>query len=123
MSQCSADELALSEMRDKGLCHFVGTYDESLLGLWKSRKESSFCCFPSKLSRVFQEQARKQLGISWGKAEKPDCRGLTQQEISKIDFTTLDLSEAFEAPPQADFSKHIERLSQKLKNRLEEDNL
>ena len=123
LSQCSADELALSEMRDKGLCYFIGSYDESLLGLWKSRKESSFCCFPSKLSRVFQEQGRKQLGISWGKAEKPDCRGLTQQEISKIDFTSLDLSEAFEAPPQADFSKHIERLSQKLKNRLEEDNL
>ena len=35
LSQCNADELALSEMRDKGLCYYIGSYDVKMLEMWK----------------------------------------------------------------------------------------
>lgn len=123
LSKCDADEIALADMRDRGHCTFIGSYDTAFLDLWKSRKEHVYCCFPSKLSRVFQEQSRKQLRISWGTPEKPDCRGLSQQEISRLNFSTMDLSEAYEAIPHipTDFSEKIKEMEEKLKNRLSND--
>lgn len=120
LSKCDADEIALADMREKGLCHYVGAHDETLLGMWNSSKKHAFCCFPSKLSRVLQEQARDQIGLLWGDAKHPDCRGLKQEEIQKIDFTKLDLSEAFETPEVKDYSKKLESLENKMREKMEE---
>ncbi|PJD94531.1 MAG: conjugal transfer protein TraN [Parachlamydia sp.] len=102
LSHCSADEIALSDMRDKGLCYYLGFTEEKILDLWTSRKDHIFCCYSTKLARVFQEQAHDQLGIKWGSPKHPDCRGLNIDEISKLDFTKLNLSEAYEKLPMTD---------------------
>ena len=120
LSKCTADEIALAESRRKGLCHHLGVKKESFLGMWTSRKEHVFCVFPTKLSRVFQEEARKQLGIGWGDAENPDCRGLTQEEIKKLDFSKLNLLEAFEAPKGVENNEKVKKIEERLKKRLEE---
>lgn len=93
LSHCTSEEISLAEMRAKGLCHYVGKKESKFLDLWKSRDDHIFCCFPSKLSRLFHEEGRKQLGISWGNAHKPNCRGYSSEEISRINFSKLDLSE------------------------------
>jgi conjugal transfer mating pair stabilization protein TraN len=105
LSQCTAEEVALGEMRDKGLCHYIGSKEEKFLQMWKSRTEHLFCCFPTKLSRVLQEEARLQLGIDWGNADKPNCQGLTMDQIATLDFTRLDLSEAFDHLPDTKLLK------------------
>jgi len=102
LSHCNADEIALSDMRDKGLCYYLGFTEEKILDLWTSRKDHIFCCYSTKLARVFQEQAHEQLGIEWGSPNHPDCRGLNIDEISKLDFTKLNLSEAYEKLPMTD---------------------
>jgi len=117
-SKCTADELALTESRKKGLSHYVGKKKEKFLGLWESRTEHAFCIFPSKLSKVFQEEARKQLNISWGDADHPDCRGLTQDEIKRLDFSKLDLKEAFNMPTIKKSEEKIKRIEERLKQRL-----
>lgn len=119
LSKCTSDEIVLAESRRKGLTHLIGIKKEEFLGLWESRKEHVFCVFPTKLSRVFQEEARKQLGIEWGSADHPDCRGLTQEEIKKLDFTKLNLVEAFELPPEIDQGERIQRIEDRLKQRIE----
>jgi conjugal transfer mating pair stabilization protein TraN len=96
LTKCTADELVLGEMREKGLCYYVGHYDEKFIDLWKSRKVHVFCCYGSKLARVVQEGIRAQIGIKWGDPEKPNCRGLTLDEIAKADFNKLDLSPIFD---------------------------
>ncbi len=104
LSQCSAEEIELSTLRDKHLCHYVGHYEEKFLELWKSRHNHVFCCFPSKVARLFQEQARQQLEQYWGTAEQPNCQGLLVDQIHgllvdqihQIDFAALDLTEAIE---------------------------
>ena len=60
------------------------------------KKNTSFCCFNSRLSRLLQEHGKKQLKLSFGSAEKPECRGFTPQELSQLDFSKMDLSELFE---------------------------
>jgi conjugal transfer mating pair stabilization protein TraN len=71
----------------------------------------------TKLARVFQEEARQQLGLDWGKPKDPNCRGLYISEIEKIDFTKLDLREVYEHNPQ--------ELERKLQDKLRqvEDNI
>ena len=82
--------------RAKKRCVFVGTYcAEKILGIC-TRKKSSFCCFGNKLSRLLNDQGRRQLGIGFGDAEEPDCRGLTPEELSRIDMSQMNLSELYE---------------------------
>ena len=119
LSKCSADEISLGERRENGLCHYVGAYEEKVLGLWKSRDEHVFCCFTSKLARVVQEEGRKQLSLDWGKPKEAHCGGFSFDLLSKIDFTQMDLSEIFDQLP----SKLPEDFQDKMKsfqNRLTE---
>jgi len=96
LSSCSGEEKELAEWRAKNRCVFVGTYcAEKILGKC-TRKKSSFCCFGNKLSRLLNDQGRRQLGIGFGDAEEPDCRGLTPEELSRIDMSLMNLSELYE---------------------------
>jgi hypothetical protein len=96
LGDCSGEEKDLSDRRNKGFCHEVGTYcAERVLGIC-TRKKRSFCCFPSKLSRLLHEQGRAQLGLEWGEADSPECRGFTDSEIARLNFDQLDLREVFD---------------------------
>ena len=96
LSDCNPKEILLSQNRSKNLCVYVGTYCAEKKAGQCIRKKSSFCCFGSRLARIIHEQGRPQLGISWGDAKHPQCRGFTADEISRIDFSKLDLSELYE---------------------------
>lgn len=119
LSKCTSDEIALAESKNKGLTHYIGIKKEKFLGLWVSRKEHIFCVFPTKLSRVFQEEARKQLQISWGDPDNPNCRGLTQVEIKKLNFSALNLEEAFQFSQVEGNQERIEVIKSRLKQRME----
>jgi hypothetical protein len=94
---CSENEKILAQKREKGLCHYIGEYCsiklETPFGDICLQKKQSYCCFNSKLARIIHEQARPQLGISWGSPKSPNCRGFTIEEITKIDWTKIDFSE------------------------------
>jgi len=96
LESCGGEEKDLAERQKRGLCVEVGSYcAEKVLGVCIRKKRSS-CCFPSKLSRIIHEQGRSQLGIQWGDSESPNCRGFTPEELARLDFDRLDLSELFE---------------------------
>ncbi|KJV70149.1 type-1V conjugative transfer system mating pair stabilization family protein [Orientia tsutsugamushi str. TA716] len=97
LSQCKSKEQELALYRKKGYCYYIGTYCSSrvpILGICLARK-STYCCFQSKLARIFQEEARKQLKIDFGTPECPNCRGLTVKELQKVDFTKINMDELF----------------------------
>lgn len=91
---CDQQEKDLSERRKLRLCHHVGTWKGKKLEFYK--KWQSHCCFKSKISKIIQVEGRKQLGIGWGDQKNPDCRGLTLEEIQRIDFSIIDFSEVFD---------------------------
>ncbi len=120
LTSCSEEERALAKMRDAGLCHYVGTYCAEKVPLtgFCLRKKSNYCCFQSKLSRIFHEGGRGQIGLSWGSAENPDCRAFTVDELQRIDFSKINLSELFH-----DLFKSIGEKVQKLVPRQMQDQM
>lgn len=120
--QCSEEELSLAEMRDHGLCHYVGSYPEKFLDLWKSRDKHVFCCYKTKLGRVLQEQAYDQLNRNWGDPENTDCRGITIEEIASLDFSKMDFSELHtgcEGSLSEKFKEKLDSFQKKVKDNVE----
>ena len=94
-SWCRNDERELKKRRQAGTCHEVGTYCSSRMRLIGTcfQRTKSYCCFNSKLSRILQEQGRLQISKPWGSPRSPDCRGYSPDDFSRLDFSTIDLSE------------------------------
>ncbi|AUX70920.1 conjugal transfer protein TraN [Porphyrobacter sp. HT-58-2] len=92
---CSREEMLLHERDAQGLCAYVGTYcSDSFLGVCLTKKKA-YCCFESKLSRILQEQGRKQLNKPWAKPRDEQCRGFTLDEFARLDLSQMDFSEVY----------------------------
>lgn len=91
---CSDSEKDLIEKRKRNLCVYVGKTKNETLGVTTVVKHR-YCCFGSMLHKVIQVEGRKQLGLSFGSAENPDCRGLTLEEMMRLDFEKMDFSEFY----------------------------
>ncbi|MBR9871466.1 MAG: conjugal transfer protein TraN [Gammaproteobacteria bacterium] len=97
LDQCSKEEQRLAEKVQAESSHYVGSYcsKKTVLGVCVT-KTKSYCAFNSKLGRIIQEQGRPQLGKGWGSAKRPDCSGITPQELQSLDFSQIDFSEFYE---------------------------
>ena len=93
LASCMEAEKLLCKKRQKRQCHRIGTYcSKRVLGVCVEKK-NTFCCFGSGFMRSIQEQGRTQIGLSWGEPESPVCRGFTVGELSRIDFSRMNLQE------------------------------
>ncbi len=123
LAGCSEKEKALAKLRQEKKCVQVGTYcAEKLPIIGCIRKKTNFCCFGTKLARLIHEQGRPQLRMGFGDAEHPQCRGFTVEELTRLDFSKIDLSELltelyskFKAP---NVSKLSQDFSRDWKNRM-----
>lgn len=89
---------------DAGACHYVGIHKKKVLGV-TLKKRKVYCCFNSKMARVFHEQTRGQLiqkGLwatarngGWGRPRNPNCGGMTAEQLQEIDFDAVDFSEIY----------------------------
>ncbi|MDP7324741.1 MAG: conjugal transfer protein TraN [Qipengyuania citrea] len=92
---CSREEVLLHERDAQGLCAYVGTYcSDKFLGVCLTKKKV-YCCFESKLSRILQEQGRRQLPKSWDKPKEEQCEGFTLDEFARLDLSQMDFSEVY----------------------------
>lgn len=96
MTHCSQDEKRLAKAKEEGRAAYVGTYCAKKILTCVEKKES-WCVFPTKLSSIVQIQGRlRQLGINFGwaggKENEANCRGITPEELERINFAALDLS-------------------------------
>ncbi|WP_347990203.1 conjugal transfer protein TraN [Methylomonas sp. AM2-LC] len=93
---CTKDELQLNMLRNQKMCTSegeIGTYcsDQTIFGCIAVKE--AFCCYSSPFARIFEEQARPQLGLNFGTPKAPICSGLSVQQISQLDFSKMDFSE------------------------------
>ena len=87
---CPAEMQVLQRAKVEHRAVYLGHYKHHLLGTTRY----VYCVFPSKLSGIVQIQGRyNQLQIPFGEAEKPNCRGITPEELERINFKALDLHE------------------------------
>ncbi|EQA15452.1 conjugal transfer protein TraN [Glaesserella parasuis] len=97
LAKCNSEENALGKAKDKKLTIFVGTYCDKRVLKKCVRRKSSYCVFDNKLARIIQAQGRSgQLGMGFGGASSPDCRGLNVDELQRIDFNAMDYSDFYE---------------------------
>lgn len=97
LASCKSEEKALGEAKQRKLTVEIGEYcSTKVLGVCLEKKRSS-CVFDSKLAQIVQQQGRKwQLGIGFGSAKSPDCRGITIEELQRINFAELDFSNFYD---------------------------
>ncbi|EQN60552.1 hypothetical protein G695_04989 [Escherichia coli HVH 19 (4-7154984)] len=88
---------ALAKAKSNKLTVSVGEFcSKKVLGVCLEKKRS-YCQFDSKLAQIVQQQGRNgQLRISFGSAKHPDCRGITVDELQKIQFNRLDFTNFYE---------------------------
>lgn len=89
VKHCPYDLQALQQARAENRVVYLGNYKKHQLG----SRHYSYCVFPTKLAAIVQIQGRGgQLRLPFGTAKHPDCRGLTPEELERIDFGRLDLT-------------------------------
>lgn len=96
---CDQDSLETAMLKSSGFCHKVGTYcTKKIEFIGCVQKETSYCCFNSRMARIIHEQGRPQLAAfqdGWGAVKSPDCRGLTPEQFQALDFSEIDMSEYY----------------------------
>ncbi len=98
--KCSKDDAALIAERRKSKCKYVGEYcAKKILGKC-IRKTKTYCCFPTILAKTIRLGASNQLGKSLGRAEHPQCGGLSLSDIERLDFGLIDFQEFFDLEVQ-----------------------
>ena len=121
-ANCKPEERELAQMRQKNLCHHIGTYcHKKILGKCVTKK-TSFCCFGTRFAKVLHEQGRSQLGIGWGDPKCPNCRALTIEQLSRLDLSQMNFSELFADIMQKYKSPDVEKL-QNITNQKITENL
>ncbi len=89
-------------LEEQELSQDVQAQREVSIGQYTEKKDlvkryyRSYCTYPSKLARVIVQQGIKQLGRSFGATKNPECSGLTPDEISKLNFDQIDMTELFD---------------------------
>ncbi len=102
MQGCDQQSMETAMLNSSGYCVYVGRYCRKKKRFFGCvQKAKSFCCFNSKLARIFHEQGRKQLKSfsgrsSFGVPKAPNCRGFTPEEFQSLDFAKIDLTEYME---------------------------
>ncbi|HEO1455340.1 TPA: type-F conjugative transfer system mating-pair stabilization protein TraN [Legionella pneumophila] len=89
IKHCPQDLQVLQRAKQENRVVYLGSYKKHKLG----SHHYAYCIFPTKLASIVQIQGRGgQLGIPYGTAQYPDCRGLKPEELERINFAALDLS-------------------------------
>ena len=87
---CPRELQILQQAKREHRVVYVGHYKPHRFSTTRYR----YCVFPTKLAGIVQIQGRyTQLGIGFGSVWHPDCRGVTPEELERINFKALDLSE------------------------------
>ena len=90
LASCEQGEQMLSMHKGANLSVFVSGSCSATIPIlgtcieWTDR----YCSFNSVLSKIVNTQGKPQLGLAVS-----DCKGLTQEQLGKIDFTRIDFSE------------------------------
>ncbi|WP_070968433.1 type-F conjugative transfer system mating-pair stabilization protein TraN [Vibrio sonorensis] len=95
IAQCSSTEKALGQAKEKKVTVYVGSYCAyKILGKC-IKKKKSYCVFDSKLARIIQQDGRRQIGMTFGSSESPNCRGLTPEEMQRMNFDNMNFSDFY----------------------------
>ncbi len=118
LTQCSEQEIGLGKAKEKGLTIYIGEYcAEEVLGVC-IRKKKSYCQFDSKMARIIQEQGKVHLGMNFGSKEKPNCVGITPEQMQALDFSKIDFSDFYADMEEGMTLPDMEHLQDAIKDKF-----
>jgi conjugal transfer mating pair stabilization protein TraN len=118
-AECTEQEKVLARKKNEGLAAEIGEfcYNE-VLGKCTS-VHTVYCVFDSKLGRIVRVAANRQLGLNFGTPESPNCRGLTLEELQRINFREIDFSEFYKDIDQKKKVQLADQINPVLRQKLE----
>ena len=119
ISNCSTNEQSLALQKKDNKCTSIGSFcseREMLTGICLKTRYS-YCCFDSQIANLIQREGKSQISASWGSPQSPICLGLSQEEISKINFDKIDFSPVIKSMSIDIDSEALSRIS---KDRVQE---
>lgn len=125
LAHCDDEEKALGKAKENKLTVSVGEYcSRKVLGVCLQKKRS-YCQFDSKLAQIVQQQGRAwQLGVGFGDAESPNCRGITVDELQRIRFDKMDFANFYDDLMKnqqvPDSGALVEKVKQQIEQRMKE---
>lgn len=91
--ECEQKEFELGAKKETRQCVYVGSYCASkALGSCVEKREA-YCCYSSVVARIIQEQGKPQLGYGFGSAKSPSCDALSVDDLARINWNAIDLTE------------------------------
>jgi len=91
----SVEEKKLAKAKSKNEVIIVGKYCSShVLNFCLGWTEKS-CVFDSDFAKVVQKNGKPQIGLNFGTAKNPNCRGFTIEEFQRLNFDKMDFSELY----------------------------
>lgn len=98
--ECTEENMNVNVKRTLKSCHYLGKWDTDS-GM---QTHYNYCCFSSPLARIVQENVRgftktdndgtqPAMGLGWGTKKNPHCDALTVDQITGINWETMNLSE------------------------------
>ena len=120
-TECLPFEYTLACKVGEGYCHYVGERCTAKIFGYCIGKKKVYCCFKSLLARVVHEQGRPQIGLDWGTAKHPKCRGFYPEEFAQLNFAEMDLTEfknSLKRRANIDIEHSIENAIERFENRL-----
>lgn len=121
LAKCNSEEKALGQAKEKKLVVYVGTFCSRKVAKICVQRKAGYCVFDNKLARIIQYQGRSgQLGIGFGGSKNPDCRGITVDELQRIDFNAMDYSDFYEELNERTNLPDREQLMEHMKNSIVE---
>lgn len=88
-ARCSSSEIELINLRKADKCVYIEKSGGG--GVTGKPVKHHFCCWNNILNKVIQVEGRKQLGIKMDRS----CRGLSVDELLRLDFSKMDFSEFY----------------------------
>ena len=121
LARCSGEDKALAKAKANKLTISIGEFcSKKVLGVCLEKKRS-YCQFDSKLAQIVQQQGRNgQLHIGFGGAKSPDCRGVSVDELQRINFDQLDFTNFMEDLMKNQSIPENAALTEKTKERIKE---
>jgi conjugal transfer mating pair stabilization protein TraN len=93
---CGAEAKNLADLKERGQCVKIGSYCKSKILGFCAIKRNKFCCFDSVVTKVFNQEGKKQLKRNNGTAKRANCQGFDIKELDAVDFRRADLKEVYE---------------------------
>lgn len=93
-NSCSPEEKKIKQEKKLQTLHYVGKYCSHKVMGFCTEEKKVYCMFNNQMGRLIQEQGRyAQLNIEFGDGKHPDCRGMTPEELQRIDFSKINFTE------------------------------